>query len=170
MTDKTFHKTQFQQLGYTVFTNAVSPALVNAMRSKVQAAQSDDLVKGDESTHSWREIAINASELPNQLILDQNVESTISSSPHRSVHWLNIYNVDEYIGGHVDAGGEVQLMLPIELPDAGLGGEIWVGSPRKILPVSIGDALLFAAHQIPHGTTKILAGRRISLNVRMWLS
>jgi len=169
MSEESFHKVQYQQLGYTIFTNAVSKHLIGAMRSKVFAARDCELIGGDESTHSWREFPLAASDLPSEPVLKEYLASVLPLASIRIVHWLNIYRVDEYIEAHVDAGGEAQLMIPIEIPPSGGGGEIWIGANERLLPLGVGDALLFAAHRVQHGTTKVLDGQRVSLNARMWM-
>lgn len=170
MNDRAFHQIQYERFGYTVFANAVSDGLVREMATRFRVARNSDLIAGDESNHSWRELSLAAEDVPDEPILGQQVASVLHTEPIRAVHWLNVYEVNEYIGAHVDTGGDAQLMIPIEMPPAGAGGEIWIGARDRLVPLSVGDALLFAAHRIRHGTTTILQGRRISLNVRMWLS
>lgn len=169
MSKDSFHKAQYQRLGYTVFTNAASEPFVGAMRNKVLAARDCELIGGDESTHSWHELPLAASDLPSEPALKEYLESVLPLTPVRTVNWLNIYRVNEYIETHVDAGGEAQLMIPIENPPSSGGGEIWIGARERLLPLGVGDALLFAANRIQHGTTKVLDGQRVSLNIRMWM-
>ncbi len=170
MTDPNFYRRQYQCFGYTVFTNLIADGLVKAMIERLQSAKTADLVAGDESAHSWRELPLEVTDFPDPMPWQTQVLEVLGDAPTKAVHWLNIYRENEYIGAHVDAGGEAQLMIPIEMPPAGSGGEIWIGSRGHIVPLSVGDVLLFAAHRKRHGTTKVAQGTRVSLNVRMWLA
>lgn len=165
-----FHRRQYERQGYTVFVGAVSERLIDRMNAIVQDTSDSDLVDGEESCHSWREIPLRTSDALSDSTLGSYLANVLPTAPARNVQWLNVYGIDEYIGVHMDAGGEVQLMIPIEMPPAGSGGEIWIGATEMLLPIGVGDALLFAAHRLRHGTTPVVTRRRVSLNVRMWLS
>lgn len=43
--------------------------------------------------------------------------------------------------------GDAQLMIPIEMPLQEEEGDLWVKNRKRILPVTVGDVLLFAAHR-----------------------
>ncbi len=165
-----FHRRQYELQGFTVFVGVISKRLIDHMNSIVQSASENDLVDGEESCHSWHEIPLGTSDALSASTLGSYLATVLPTAPVRNVQWLNVYGVDEYIGHHVDAGGEAQLMIPIEMPPAGSGGEIWIGAREMLLPIGVGDALLFAAHRLRHGTTAVGTRRRVSLNVRMWLS
>ncbi|MDA8586771.1 2OG-Fe(II) oxygenase [Rhodobacteraceae bacterium] len=170
MTGMPFHQAQYVKNGYTVFASAVSNEFISNVLSRFELADAGELVAGDESSHSWREFALSEEDIPAHAALLTYADAVLGAPPVRASHWLNVYNIDEFIAGHVDAGGEAQLMVPLEMPPAGSGGDIWIGSQRQLIPLSVGDALLFAAHRQSHGTTAVNEGRRISLNIRLWLS
>lgn len=165
-----FHRAQYKQQGFTIFLNAARPAFLERMSNIVAQTHERNLIEGDESSHSWKEIAIDPPLALLEIFADFNLAGVIDGEPLRMTQWLNIYRQGEFIGTHVDAGGEAQLMIPIEMPPSGEGGDLWVENKRRILPVTPGDVLLFAAHRLRHGTTTVKSGRRISFNGRMWLS
>jgi len=170
MTGASFHRTQYIQNGYTVFAGAMTDSFINGVLSILSEAHVGELVAGDESSHSWRELPLTEEDIPDHKSLWTYTEEVLGAFPVKTSHWLNVYNAGEFIAGHVDAGGQAQLMVPLEMPLVGSGGEIWIGNKRQLIPLSVGDVLLFAAHKVPHGTTKVTEGRRVSLNIRLWLS
>lgn len=165
-----FHRAQYEQQGFTIFLNAARPDFLGQMAAIVALAHEEDLIEGDRSAHSWKEITIDPPlALPN-ILSELDLPTLLGGEPRRMAQWLNVYESGEFIGTHVDAGGEVQLMIPIEMPPPGEGGDLWVKTKERILPVAVGDVLLFAAHRLRHGTTAVQAGHRISFNGRVWLT
>jgi hypothetical protein len=165
----TFHRTQYALQGFTIFLNAARPAFLRQMAAIVALAREEDLIKGDESPHAWKEVAIDPPLALPDMIAELSFADLLGSEPDRMAHWLNVYEPGEFIDAHADAGGDVQLMIPVEMPPPGEGGALWLGTMQRILPVAVGDVLLFAAHRLLHGTTAVQAGRRISFNGRIWL-
>ncbi len=164
-----FHYTQYELQGFTIFLNAARPTFLSQMAAIVARAREEDLIEGDESAHSWKEIAIDPPLSLPDMIAGLNLSALLGGEPGRMSHWLNVYEPGEFIGSHVDAGGDVQIMIPIEMPPPGEGGGLWVETKERILPVAVGDVLLFAAHRLRHGTTAVQSGRRVSFNGRIWL-
>ncbi|MCB1469854.1 MAG: 2OG-Fe(II) oxygenase [Rhizobiaceae bacterium] len=164
-----FHRKQYEQQGFTILLNAARPVLLRQMARIIERACEEDFIEGDESEHSWKEIAIDPPLALSEMIAGFDVKHLLGGQLGRSAHWLNIYEPGEFIGAHVDAGGDMQIMIPIEMPPPFEGGELWVNDKECILPVALGDVLLFAAHRVRHGTTAVRSGRRVSFNGRMWL-
>jgi hypothetical protein len=164
-----FHRTQLRQQGFTIFLNAARAEFLAEMAANVSRTREEDLVEGDESTHSWKEVPIDPPHELSDFVAGLDPSLVVERRPAKMTQWINVYDLGEFIGAHVDAGGDVQMMIPIELPLPGEGGDLWVRSKQCVLPVGAGDVLLFAAHRLRHGTTPVRSGRRISLNARIWL-
>lgn len=163
-----FHRKQYELQGFTILLNAVRPAFLSQMAAIVASARDEDLIEGDESAHSWKEIVIDPPISLPDMIVGSGLAKLLGNEPARMAHWLNVYEPGEFIGAHVDAGGDAQLMIPIEMPPPGEGGDLWIECRERILPVAVGDVLLFAAHRLRHGTMAVRSGRRISFNGRLW--
>ena len=164
-----FHRRQYEQQGFTILLNAARLDLIRKIISTVALAHASDLIEGDESSHSWKEIEVKPPVALTEMITGVFIPDLIGGEPFRMAHWVNVYELGEYIGTHVDATGDAQIMIPIELPPDGDGGNLWVVTKQCILPVSVGDVLLFTAHRLRHGTTAVRSGRRVSFNARIWL-
>lgn len=164
-----FHRKQYELQGFTILLNAVRPTFVSQMVSVIASTRDKDLIEGDESAHSWKEIVIDPPISLYDMIAGPSLATLLGNEPTRMSHWLNIYEPGEFIGAHVDAGGDAQLMIPVEMPPSGEGGDLWIECRDHVLPVAVGDVLVFAAHRLRHGTTTIRSGRRISFNGRLWL-
>jgi hypothetical protein len=86
----------------------------------------------------------------------------------RQHQWINLFEAGQFVEAHKDAGGELHLLIPIEVPIRLEGGQFWLQQNKDIVPVGVGDALLFNANVIRHGTTSVKSGRRITFNARLW--
>lgn len=68
--------------------------------------------------------------------------------------WLNRYRTGNRVPTHRDLDGDAQLVLCLQgLPQPERGGDLVLEGQR--LPLATGDALLFAARQLRHGTNRI---------------
>lgn len=164
-----FHRKQYELQGFTILVNSLRPDFLTRMTAIVTRTREDEFVEGDESSHSWKEIAIDPPLSLLDITAEVDLAALLGREPDCMTHWLNVYESGEYIGAHVDAGGDAQLMIPVEMPPPGEGGDLWVENKGRILPIAVGDMLLFAAHRLRHGTTIVTFGRRISFNGRIWL-
>jgi hypothetical protein len=73
--------------------------------------------------------------------------------------WTNRYRPGEHVPSHRDHSGNTQLLLCLQgLPEPEKGGEFVIRD--RVVPLGTGDAVLFFASQIPHGTLPI-GGTRI---------
>jgi hypothetical protein len=63
------------------------------------------------------------------------------------------------------------VLVPLSVPDGDGGGQFWLGKRENVVPVGVGDCLLFRANKLTHGTTPVAKPRqaRLTFNVRMWL-
>ena len=165
----TFHRTQYERQGFTIFLNAARPAFLRQMTAIVALAREENIIAGDDSAHSWKEIAIDPPLALPDIVAGLSFSVLVGGEPCRIAHWLNVYEPGEFIGAHADAGGDAQFMIPIEMPPPREGGDLWVETKERTLPVALGDVFVFAAHRLTHGTTAVQAGRRITFNGRIWL-
>ena len=126
--------------------------------------------RGDGSTHAWRECLLARTELDAVLPLIPFV-AKLTEEADRMVAWVNCFSPGEWIGEHRDADGDIQLVVPIEMPSAGQGGDLWVDKASSIVPMRTGDVLAFNAAIHPHGTTASTQTqrKRTTLNIRLWL-
>jgi hypothetical protein len=125
---------------------------------------------GDGSEHSWDEYYLTGAEL-DRLRGDLPLLPRLADLATHMVGWINRFGEGSWIGSHRDAGGDVQCIIPLELPAPHNGGTIWIGCPDLAIPMDVGDLLLFNASSLPHGTSTIVTegGRRITINLRFWI-
>ena len=164
-----FYRAQLTQQGFTIILNGARPEFViNALEFASNTCRKE-LTPGDTSSHSWTEFSLTAPTSNEDLLSEIDIAKIIGTEPTCISQWINIYEPGEYIAGHRDAGGDIQMMIPLELPTSNGGGELWIGDEGRLLPIGVGDVLVFAASKILHGTRPIRKGRRVSFNSRMWL-
>ena len=99
------------------------------------------------------------------------IEEIVSRPIARYSQWINVFDVGQYVGSHCDAAGDAHLIVPISVPDISHGGQLWLRNKRNIVPVAVGDILIFCANAIPHGTTivsRTAPVQRVSFNMRVW--
>ena len=168
--DTEFHRMQYNQQGFTLLPGRVRCHFIKFMAQMIVAATSSTLMDGDESDHSWKEINIQPVISLAELLVDVDLPKIIGFEPVSMVQWLNVYEEGGFIDTHVDAGGDSQILIPLELPEPSQGGLLWIGEKDETLPIGIGDILIFEAHRLRHGTTPLLTGRRVSFNGRLWLT
>jgi hypothetical protein len=127
-------------------------------------------VRGDMSKHSWRESPqIRVEHWDRELHF--GLLSKILDAPIRhSTGWFNVQEMGQYISAHRDAGGDAHLLIGISVPELSAGGQLWLERKDLLVPVGSGDAILFRAADVLHGTTPIRDKhrRRITLNIRLW--
>ena len=72
--------------------------------------------------------------------------------------WMNRYLPGEHVPMHCDGRGDAQLVLCLQpCPDPAGGGDLLIRQER--IPLAAGDAVLFRARTVPHGTTPVLSPR-----------
>ena len=125
---------------------------------------------GDGSEHSWDEYHLSGAEL-DRLRHNLPLVAHLVDLATDMVGWINRFGEGSWIASHRDAGGDVQCILPLELPAPDHGGAIWIGSPDLTIPMKVGDLLLFNAASLPHGTSPVVGDgrRRITINLRFWI-
>jgi hypothetical protein len=73
---------------------------------------------------------------------------------HRTRVWINRYGPGDHVPSHCDRAGSTQCVLCLQgLPEPEKGGELFIG--EEVIPLRTGDAVLFFARGVPHGTAPI---------------
>lgn len=154
-----------------VLRDAIASKELRALWKMLAGLPSDRWAPGDGTTHSWQECFLQPGELcAIDLISPEIARFTALAS--RTAAWINAFGTGEWIGRHRDADGDVQVIVPLNVPAFDQGGHLWVNTRATVVPVKAGDLLLFNASVLPHGTTRIEAhgARRVTLNIRLWHS
>jgi hypothetical protein len=128
-------------------------------------------IRGDASDHSWGELPSSDRMSLSKLGILLLLEKILGFQVKEFVQWFNVYSAGQFIGSHYDAGGDAHLLICIEATASSEGGQFWLFEQSNIIPVKAGDAILFDARRVLHGTTNIEASsrvRRISFNTRIW--
>jgi hypothetical protein len=72
--------------------------------------------------------------------------------------WINRYGPGDHVPEHCDRIGSTQLVLCLQgLTEPEQGGELFIRD--EIVPLRAGDAVLFCARGVPHGTMPIGGSR-----------
>ena len=166
--------TLFKHHGVVILSGFVSSPFLDRCRQLIKSIDDNAWTWGSEQHHKWREFGRpRLLKLANGINVDR-VEQIISGPISRQFHWFNIFERKQFVEGHKDAGGDVHLLIPIEVPQRQDGGQFWVDSLANVMPVGVGDALLLRASRLLHGTTPVsqdrFGSRRITFNVRIWHS
>lgn len=153
-----------------VLPGQTSAGTVDELLTRIARMPSSAWHAGERSEHSWDEYRLTMGEL-DRLRGDLPLIAHIADLATDMAGWINRFGKGSWIASHRDAGGDLQCILPLELPAPHHGGAIWIGSPEITVPMEVGDMLLFNAASLPHGTTPVIADgkRRITMNLRFWM-
>lgn len=117
---------------------------------------------GKKSDINWIEQYFDiSSQAFDGLAVDENFKSLICQiSGLHSINdewtqvWINRYIPGDYVPCHTDTSGDTQFLLCLqELPISGLGGNLYIN--KEEIKLRTGDAVLFKANKLAHGTTLI---------------
>jgi hypothetical protein len=76
----------------------------------------------------------------------------------RTRAWINRYRSGEHVPSHCDRAGITQLVLCLQgLAEPEKGGELFIRD--EVVPLRTGDAVLFFARGVPHGTMPVGGAR-----------
>jgi hypothetical protein len=124
---------------------------------------------GDDTQHSWRELTRRSLFRLEEVTSVKAIASILGWRVRRSFQWINYYGPGQYIPSHRDAAGDAHLLIGISVPPLEFGGQLWLERKSRLVPLGVGDALLFEASRIRHGTTAVLARAnvpRVTFNIR----
>ena len=161
----------FQQNGFLTLPGYLAPASLVAVQESLKDLDRGMFVGGDDSEHAWKEYHNTNISYLHEIVDVDRLEDMIQCRISKSYLWINWYEPGSYISGHRDAGGMLQLLIPIIIPSCGDGGELWIGECGNVVPIHEGDGFLFLASELIHGTTEVsrLSKRpRITINARLW--
>ncbi len=153
-----------------VLCGVLTPFQQESIRKWVKGIESSRWVPGDESAHAWQECLLERPELT-AILAEVPFVARLSKRADRLTAWVNWFAQGQWIGKHRDADGDVQLIVPIELPQPGQGGDLWIENAGNTVPLGLRDVLAFNAALHPHGTTSLkqTESTRTTLNIRLWL-
>jgi len=167
------HRKNYLINRWTLLRGCIAPDVIGICKKFVRNSPLGVWVAGDSTPTSWRE-SLNGPPFKVCDALPMELISDVTGIPiARTAQWINVFSASEFIPEHKDAAGDAQILIVIEVPPISHGGQLWLHAPDTIVPAAEGDMLLFQASTISHGTTPILPTsphRRISLNIRLWLS
>ena len=147
----------YQRQQYVVMPGYITDQFVADYRKWFEDSILSLSILGDESDHSWSEIP-EPTLSSIKYIVDTEVLEAILERPIQSwAQWINVYSSAQFIAGHRDAGGDAHLLICIEVPNFSDGGQLWLSSEDNVIPVGSGDAVLFDARGVFHGTTAVEA-------------
>ena len=134
----------------------------SARRVSATESQRDSWVQYDIEPHSlvWNSLmATPATEL---------VPAALKRPIGQVECWSNLYAAGERIGWHKDRDGGVQLVLCLERALEGGILVVRISGRQIACDLLPGDAVLFYATELPHATTRIIRGRRITAVMRFY--
>ena len=160
---------QAAQLRPVVLRDAVSSLHLRALRRLLIELPDNRWAPGDSSAHTWQECLLRSTEIRSVTSISPAI-LRFTELASRTAAWINSFGPRQWIGRHRDADGDAQLIIPLSVPSFDQGGQLWVGTKKVIVPVQVGDLLIFNASSIAHGTTptRELDAQRVTLNIRLW--
>lgn len=166
------HMKLFSKQSFCLLPGYANEETIASVLSAVEAIEPTRWHAGDESCNSWNELS--GAELGDigDVVDMEGLSEILGARIRTSVRWINSYSSGKFISAHRDASGDAQLLLVLMAPDMAEGGQFWIGNENNLIPLGAGDAVLFLAHQLEHGTLPIHAlsrAKRITLNIRLWL-
>lgn len=168
--DRSFVASALGKQGYVVMPGFLPDPDRRILEDFVQSVRADDWQAGDTSPHTWSEYHLRNHELDHALNCCPSIEASLPRRLSGRVGWCNRFRRGQWIESHIDAAGDLQLLVCIQVPEVSDGGQFWLGEPEHVLPIGTGDALFFEASKVSHGTTmpRTDTAERKTLNVRMW--
>jgi hypothetical protein len=152
----------YADIGFAVIPQLVSPNLAAAWESKYRSLPSKMVHVGREFHTKWTEQKFPGwARALEELGLTDRLADLVKAITRldafdwpRTRVWINRYCPGEYVPSHCDRAGSTQLVLCLQgLPEPERGGELFIRD--EIIPLQTGDAVLFFARGLPHGTIPI---------------
>jgi hypothetical protein len=148
--------------GYAILPRLVDPDVASAWELKHRSLPGKMVHVGREFHTKWLEQkfpeparALDELGLSGSFIsLAERVTGLDSIDQTRSRVWINRYRPGEHVPEHCDRAGSTQLVLCLQgLAQPEQGGELFVRD--EVVNLATGDAVLFFARGVPHGTIRI---------------
>ena len=152
----------YEGKGYALIPRLVDPVIAAAWELKHRALPGKRVRAGRDSHTMWLEQtfsdpsqALDGLAFADELIdLITRVVGLNAIDRGRTQVWVNRYRPGDHVSTHCDRTGDTQLLLCLqELPEPEKGGEFIIRD--EVIPLRTGDAVLFFARGVPHGTVPI---------------
>jgi hypothetical protein len=127
---------------------------------------------------TWKEFALSPTQklwsiLCQQFVLDEVEARTGGRLINERIAWLNVYGQGQHIDWHRDGVGDMQIILVLDAPCVPEGQlMLRTRENEQVVPLYIGDAILFSARRVFHRTTPIVTPglRRVTAVMRFFVS
>jgi hypothetical protein len=152
----------YARKGFAVIPQFVSGEVAAFWELETRSLPGKKVHVGREYGTKWLEqkVATAASALDGLGDSDQfvNLVAAISGleaiDRYRTRVWINRYSPGDHVPSHCDRAGSTQCVLCLQgLPEPEKGGELFIG--EEVIPLCTGDAVLFFARGVSHGTVSI---------------
>lgn len=155
--------------GGLLIADVLSRRELAGLESLIFAVPKAQWQAGDTTDHSWDENLVKPARWRRIASQLSNLHCLIEVAT-RGVCWINRFSKGQWIGSHKDASGDLQIIVGVRVPPVNAGGQLWIGNVNQFVHLEAGDALLFDAASLAHGTTAPAydCAQRITLNVRLW--
>lgn len=163
----------YRQQRFVLIPGCITNTVVRRCLALVSDLNQPKWRNGDNSSHSWKELSGPSLVELNTIVPSHRLEAILHRKLRASFQWLNVYSGCQFIPGHRDAGGDAHLLACISVPRPDEGGQFWLDRKNRIIPLGVGDVLLFEANNLLHGTTPMSLDcntKRVTLSTRLWLA
>jgi hypothetical protein len=159
-------KKEYSKAKYVKIKQFVSPAIAASWELMHRELPLHEVCVGEDHDINWLEhYFVEPAAALNGLAVDKNFISLIceisglpSIDERKTQVWINRYRPGDYVPPHTDTSGDTQFLLCLqELPVSRLGGDLYI--KKKTIRLKAGDAVLFQANRVLHGTSRIVSGQ-----------
>lgn len=164
---------QLAGAGYVVIRGLASEALAGSLRASTAGLPVFDVDCGIAGVR-WREHRPSPGHPMYDLFAHGDLLTWVSANVGRAlgaspVCWTSHYLAGQYINEHRDIAGAVQLLLCLDAPPEGCGGELRFGPRGKGGGIFLrrGDGVLFRAAHLLHATSPLTATAECTAPERM---
>jgi len=158
----------YRRYHWALLRRFVSPCSLSAYLSDVLNAPSKRVTVGDR-VEWWTQHAIGPQSSLGAYLHSSSIFQLASGASGLTLKrepaiWAQVYELGQMISLHRDAGGDIQLLVCLESPDQQSGGAFCMRTEESDIQIQLqaGDALLFKATDILHGTTRLVVGQEDS--------
>jgi len=159
-------RADYARQGYVLLPRLVEPNVAAGWELRNRALPGKRVHVGYERQTKWLEQTFpQASQALDGLAVAAelvNLVSQVAAIPtidrRRTLVWINRYAPGDHVPTHCDGAGSAQFLLCLqELVDPEQGGDLHIR--EQAIPLRTGDAILFFARGVPHGTEPIHSPR-----------
>jgi len=159
-------KDEYSKLNFVTIRQFVPPSVASSWALAHRDLPCAEVCVDDETGVYWLEQYFqNPSDALGGLASDDGFKKFVcdvtglpSIDERETRAWINRYLPGDYVPLHTDRSGDTQFLLCLQgLPAPDEGGDMYIG--ERIIKLNTGDAVLFRASGLPHGTTRIGGGQ-----------